>query len=109
MGKLQLILPYIRHHHERFDGSGYPNGLRGSDIPLGARILALADGYDALTNDRPHRKAYTPEEAKKILLENAGIQWDPELVRIFCEILAHQDTLLEQMVWALEDQSQVQS
>lgn len=102
MTGLQYILPYIRHHHERFDGTGYPDELKGLEIPLGARILAVADGYDALTHDRPHRKAYSPEQAKEILLKNAGIQWDPDLVKAFCEILDSQGALIEQMVCSLE-------
>ena len=102
--KLQSLLPYIRHHHERFDGTGYPDGLKGAEIPLGARILALADGYDALTNDRPHRKAYSREKAKEILLENAGIQWDPDLVKVFCEFLEDHNALLEQLNQVLEEQ-----
>lgn len=107
MNGLQYILPYIRHHHERFDGTGYPDGLKGSDIPMGARILAVADGYDALTHDRPHRKAYSPEQAKKIMLENAGIQWDPDLVKAFCEILDTQGSLIEQMIAALETEQTI--
>lgn len=70
-------------HHERLDGSGYPDGLRGEQIPLGGRILAVADVFDALTSPRPYREAYTPEEALKIITENAGTQFDPEVVKAF--------------------------
>lgn len=70
----------IRHHHERVDGKGYPDGLVGDNIPLEARILAVADAYDALTSERSYRKAFTHEEAMQILRDNAGIQWDAKVV-----------------------------
>ena len=70
----------IRHHHERPDGKGYPDGMSGDTIPLAARILAVADAYDALTSERPYRKAYSHEEAIDILRDGAGTQWDPEVV-----------------------------
>lgn len=71
----QLVLPIIRHHHERHDGSGYPDGLRGDEIPLTAAILQLADVYDALTTDRPYRKASSPEVALQIMDEEATLGW----------------------------------
>ncbi|HKV03947.1 MAG TPA: HD domain-containing phosphohydrolase [Candidatus Acidoferrales bacterium] len=71
----RLVLPIIRHHHERHDGSGYPDGLRGNDIPLTAAILQLADVYDALTTDRPYRKASTSEVALKIMDDEAARGW----------------------------------
>ena len=78
---LRCILPVIRHHHERVDGSGYPDGLRGEAIPLKARILQVADIYDALTTDRPYREALTPEEAMQTLFREAGNGWlDASLV-----------------------------
>ena len=77
------ILPIIRHHHEWFDGRGYPDGLRGTDIPLLARIVSICDAYDALVNDRPYRSGRTPEEAIQILASGAGRQWDPRLVELF--------------------------
>jgi putative two-component system response regulator len=70
-----LVLPIIRHHHERHDGSGYPDGLRGDEIPLTAAILQLADVYDALTTDRPYRKASSPEFALQIMDEEATRGW----------------------------------
>lgn len=80
----RLVLPIIRHHHERFDGSGYPDHLRGSGIPLTARILQLADVYDALTTDRPYRKADTSEIALGIMQEEAARGWwDRELLEAF--------------------------
>ena len=72
---LRPILPIIRHHHERVDGSGYPDGLYGGDIPLKARILQVADVYDALTNDRPYREALSSGEALEILHEEAMQGW----------------------------------
>ncbi len=76
----------ILHHHERFSGHGYPHGLRGGDIPLGARIVAIADAYDAMVHDRPYRKAISHNAALDELRKHAGIQFDPELVQIFCGI-----------------------
>ena len=72
-------------HHERWDGKGYPNGISGEDIPLCARMMAIADVYDALTQERVYKKAMPREEAVRILLEGAGTQFDPVLVRIFAE------------------------
>ncbi len=73
----------VRHHHERLDGRGYPDGLRGEDIPLGARILAVADTFDAITSTRSYRACHTHEEALAILDEQAGTQLDPTVVRAF--------------------------
>lgn len=77
------LLPIIRHHHERWDGKGYPDGLCGAEIPLGARIVAIADAYNAMLSPRPYRAALTPEQAQKTLLAGAGRQWDRELVAEF--------------------------
>jgi putative two-component system response regulator len=77
------LLPIIRHHHERFDGTGYPDRLKGQDIPHLARIVAVSDSYDALVNDRPYRKRRTHEEALAILQSGAGRQWDPDVVQLF--------------------------
>ncbi|MRY42932.1 HD-GYP domain-containing protein, partial [Parabacteroides distasonis] len=73
----------ILSHHERYDGSGYPKGLKGEEIPLMARILAIADAYEAMINYRPYRKTRTKEEAIEKLIKNSGSQFDPELVKIF--------------------------
>jgi len=81
------ILSYIHHHHERFDGTGYPDGLSEDKIPLGARIIAIADAYDSMTSDRPYRKPLSNGEAKGELLKYAGKQFDPQLVSIFLDIL----------------------
>jgi putative two-component system response regulator len=77
------VLPIIRHHHERFDGRGYPDGLRGEEIPLNARIVAICDAYDSLVNDRPYRRSTSSAEALEILLDDAGCQWDPQLRNLF--------------------------
>lgn len=74
----------ILHHHERYSGHGYPHGLRGSDIPLGARIVAIADAYDAMLSDRPYRQAIGHAAAVAELRAQAGTQFDPELVELFC-------------------------
>ena len=84
---LRRILPMIRHHHERFDGSGYPDGLRGEEIPLPARVLQIADVYDALIKDRPYRAALSSEEALEILRREAALGWlDSGLVWKFSRI-----------------------
>ncbi len=75
--------PIVRGHHERWDGGGYPDGLAGEVIPLGSRIIAVADAFDAMTTDRPYRKALSPSEAWKTLWEGAGTQWDRTLVEAF--------------------------
>ena len=80
-----LEIPYC--HHERWDGSGYPRGLRGEEIPLGARIFAVVDVYDALTSDRPYRRAWSHEQAVAYLREQAGKQFDPKVVEAFLQVL----------------------
>ena len=77
------ILPVIRHHHEWFNGRGYPDGLRGQEIPLHARIVAVCDAYDSLVNDRPYRTGRSVDEAIQILVAGSGRQWDPQLVSLF--------------------------
>lgn len=81
------IIPYILHHHENFDGTGYPHGLGGEFIPLGARIIAVADVFDALITGRDYKKAYSPEKSVKILQEMKGKRLDPELVNSFIQAL----------------------
>jgi HD-GYP domain-containing protein (c-di-GMP phosphodiesterase class II) len=85
---LAFALPVIRHHHERFDGAGYPNGLAGGDIPLGARIAAVADAWDALTHERPYRPQQSPAQAAQVLREGAGMQWDPVFVDVLLDLHA---------------------
>ena len=79
------LLPIVRHHHERVDGSGYPDGLKGRAIPHLARIVAVCDAYDALTSDRPYRRARSRDEALEILSDGAGRQWDPETVEVLVD------------------------
>lgn len=81
------IVPLIFHHHERFDGRGYPSGLVGEEIPLGARIIAIADSFDAMTTQRSFQKSKPLELAMEELQQEAGRQFDPQIVRIFIEIL----------------------
>lgn len=71
------------HHHERFDGAGYPSGLSGKDIPVAARILAVADALDAMTYDRPYRRALSRDQALNELLKYSGTQFDPQVVAAF--------------------------
>lgn len=81
-------LPIIRHHHERADGGGYPDHLRGADIPLGARIVAVADGWDAMTSDRPYRLGMPQDVALGKLRAGAGSQWDAEAVEAMQQLIS---------------------
>jgi HD-GYP domain-containing protein (c-di-GMP phosphodiesterase class II) len=76
----------VRAHHERFDGSGYPDGLAGEDIPLAARVFAVADALDAITTTRPYRSAASLQEARQAIDRGAGAQFDPRVVRAFAEV-----------------------
>ena len=73
-------------HHEKWDGSGYPRGLKGEEIPLQGRLMAIADVYDALVSERSYKKAYTHKEAVNIIKEGKGSNFDPDLVDLFLEI-----------------------
>ncbi len=84
---LRNIAEIIKHHHERYDGNGYPDGLRGEQIPIEACILAIADSYDAMTTDRPYRKALTRKDAIEEIEQNAGTQFHPVLAEKFIEII----------------------
>ena len=84
---LVYCLPAILHHHEHYDGSGYSSGLKGENIPTEARILAIADAYDAMTSLRPYRKQLSSQEAIDELKRCAGTHFDPELVNLFCKIV----------------------
>ena len=85
---LKDAVPIILHHHERYAGHGYPFGLRANEIPLGARIVAIADAYDAMIHDRPYKRAMTHDQAIAELRRHAGTQFDPELVSLFCDLYA---------------------
>jgi HD-GYP domain-containing protein (c-di-GMP phosphodiesterase class II) len=84
---LHGIIPLVLSHHERWDGKGYPRGLKKEEIPLGARIVAIADVYQALISDRPYRKALAKEKAVEIIKEGSGTQFDPAIVDLFLEII----------------------
>ena len=88
---LQSTLPIVRHHHERWDGSGYPDGLAGGAIPLGARIVAVCDAYRAMTEDRPYRTALPEAQARKELEQGTGAQFDAECVRALLRALDRRD------------------
>ena len=86
------VVPIVRHHHENWDGTGYPDGISGTDIPIGARILSIIDCYDALTSDRPYRRALPPAAAFAIIRERRSIMYDPALVDAFERIYQILDT-----------------
>ena len=94
---LSEIITLIEQHHERYDGKGYPYGITGAQIPIGARIIAIADAFDAMTTKRPYRNALSLETAVAEIKKNSGSQFDPELVIVFLQILAENPkiTLLE--------------
>jgi len=83
---LQNAKLFAGYHHENWDGTGYPYGLKGTKIPLQGRIMAIVDAYDALISRRPYKEAMAAEEAERIIMENAGKQFDPEIVRVFAEV-----------------------
>ena len=89
---LRPIAPLVRRHQERYDGSGYPDGLKGESIPYMARIMAIADAYSAMTTDRPHRKACEREEALRRISAGAGTQFDPEIVAAFMKVMSGPET-----------------
>jgi putative two-component system response regulator len=84
----RLVLPIIRHHHEKLDGSGYPDGLRGDSIPVTARVLQVVDVYDALTTDRPYKKAFSNTDALKTMKEEVEKSWwDPQIFDQFVRLI----------------------
>jgi HD-GYP domain-containing protein (c-di-GMP phosphodiesterase class II) len=83
--KYRAAVPCVLHHHERWDGHGYPSGSAGSEIPIEARVLAVADAFDAMTSDRPYRRALTQGHAVAELERCAGTQFDPDVVAVFAE------------------------
>jgi HD-GYP domain-containing protein (c-di-GMP phosphodiesterase class II) len=88
---LKPIIPIIKYHHENFDGSGYPKGLKGNDIPLEARILAVVSCFEAMITDKPYRKALSISQAIKEVNKNSGLQFDPKVVEIFQEAVRRKD------------------
>ena len=83
LNSMKDILEVVYCHHEKWDGTGYPSGLKGNDIPLMAQIVSIVDVFDAITSDRPYRPAFTKEEVKDILLEESGKSFNPELIDFF--------------------------
>jgi putative two-component system response regulator len=101
---LRPVLPVIKHHHEKCDGTGYPDGLAGEDIPLLARVLAIVDVYDALTSRRAYRDAMSHEEAMKILKEETGQgKFDPELAEEFEELIEQDQNVVKSPPLSLAD------
>lgn len=84
----ERIAKIIRHHHEKYDGSGYPDGIKGSNIPLGSRIIAVADAFDAITTDRVYQKKRSFEEAREILIQQQSLQFDKRIVEVFLESMS---------------------
>jgi HD-GYP domain-containing protein (c-di-GMP phosphodiesterase class II) len=91
--QLEHLAEYILNHHERWDGKGYPNGLSGEEIPLIARILAVADAYDAMTENRVYRPALSPEDAIKEIEQNAGTQFDPYIAQLFVDLIRKRESI----------------
>jgi putative nucleotidyltransferase with HDIG domain len=85
---LRAAIPYVLYHHERWDGTGYPSGKAGEEIPLEARVLAVADAFDAMTSDRPYRRALSQAEALGEVERCAGTQFDPRIAQVFLELFA---------------------
>jgi HD-GYP domain-containing protein (c-di-GMP phosphodiesterase class II) len=79
------IAEFVLYHHEKWDGTGYPKGLKAEQIPLMSRITSIADAYDAMTSERSYHDTYSKETAKKELLQKSGTQFDPELVKVFLD------------------------
>jgi HD-GYP domain-containing protein (c-di-GMP phosphodiesterase class II) len=84
---LSEVIPYIHYHGERWNGGGKPEGLKGNSIPLGSRIIAVADAYSAMTAERAYRKAMTKEQALQVIKREAGEKWDPEIVSALTEVV----------------------
>lgn len=84
---LSSSVELIRHHHERFDGTGYPDGLAGEEIPLAARVFSVADSFDAMTSDRPYRDSIGVERALAEIRGGSGTQWDPDVVKVFVQMI----------------------
>jgi HD-GYP domain-containing protein (c-di-GMP phosphodiesterase class II) len=86
--QMDTVLPAILYHHEHYDGKGYPNGLKGEEIPFLARVLGIVEAYEAMISVRPYRPKLTPQQAMDELRRNAGTQFDPHIVKIFVDLLS---------------------
>ena len=95
--------PMVLHHHERWDGKGYPHGIAGDTIPLGARIIAVVDSFDAMTTDRPYRKGMSRAEAVQVLQSGRNTQWQAELVDLFVELIEHGHVASDDLSWVLRN------
>ncbi|NQT95107.1 MAG: HD domain-containing protein [Candidatus Omnitrophica bacterium] len=84
---MSALCDLVRHHQEFYNGKGYPDGLKGEEIPLTARIIKVCDAYDAMTTDRPYRKAMSKEDAKKELIDESGTEFDPKIVEEFLKVI----------------------
>lgn len=107
---MREVLPIVLHHHENWQGDGYPHRLSGEQIPLGARIIRVADTYEVLISLRPYRQAYTPDEAVQFLVKGMGSEFDPRIVKTFVrqlERVQSSDDLLEHWA-ALQQEARVQ-
>ena len=91
------IIPIVKYHHEKYDGHGYPEGLKGNDIPLLARIISLADTFDAMTSNRSYRNALPIDIAKSEIEKYSGTQFDPELAKVFVDILENDSEKIKQI------------
>lgn len=87
LGIFSKIIPWVYHHHEKWDGTGYPSGLKGNDIPIGARIITIADTFHAMTTERIYNKAFSHEETIEEIKQCSGKQFDSKLVEPFCEMI----------------------
>jgi HD-GYP domain-containing protein (c-di-GMP phosphodiesterase class II) len=95
-GLAAITLACVRSHHERWDGMGYPDGLRGAEIPLAARIVAIVDVWDALSSERPYKPAYSQAKVRELLKKSRGTHFDPELLDLFLRVLDEEgDEMLE--------------
>jgi len=97
------VRPMIRNHHEHFDGTGYPDALRGDEIPVAARILCIADAFDALTTDRSYRPAFPTEQALNIMQSEAGRVFDPDMFEVFKRLLQPQPGQAAAETWSIAD------
>jgi HD-GYP domain-containing protein (c-di-GMP phosphodiesterase class II) len=91
---LDGVIELVEQHHERYDGKGYPFGIKGENIKLGARIMTVADSFDAMITERPYRKAFTKEEAIEELKKCSGTQFDPKVVEAFLKVLEKNPDML---------------